>query len=336
MIQNYDLSIPDTENIFCFSRNLQYLFELWGIRYDEAEIFVASDIAGFFCNPVLPSGSEFLHGRTGNFERSLYSFFEVISYDLKCFNGCGNDMLHHIKASGFDTAVIVWLDDFYLQYNKSHYQSFHFHRIGLLTEGKEAEGDISFYDLGHHRTGVDNFLQLTKSPEFLGNDFSHRWYEVSKPSKSIEIIHDEKFISDCLTCFYTEMNLTNMNKGINGMKQFFDMVKRISLEWNISCENIELRNLSKRLHILINAPGGPKITRYFFYYYLSHFHEGNHKFEEIAGLFGACAKGWETLGNMFFRLSNNSDSKVLPRIVSKTESLIESEFKLLELIKQVL
>jgi len=288
-------SLKNTDQ-FCLSNSLEHYFQLGNVDIKNWQIFLAMNIPGFHYYTLQNRNVEILNGISDTPKKFLDNFTTLFKVKLI---ECSKNKLFNKKA------ILAFVDDYYLKYS-SAFKKYHNIRFVSL-EIKEDNGCLIF-DNGY------KVLDLK-----IDSDLLLSFYEIENKFDSYTYSDYNNIISDAIQNGYLMPNDT-----------FADEISAFITELKQQSKSLDSEILYN-LFSFINRSSGPTTTRLQMAESLDFLSTENDTdmFNDMKMQYNNLSEQWRTIGNLFFRISNNWSKQHFDRIIERLEKVFLDEQKII-------
>lgn len=286
---------------FCIAKNLAKALGFEENNEVIWRLFLSMDVMGFRYNGLDSSKDEILNGLNGSCCDFIDRLFHFLGFEKQVCDPY--DLLTQPDQQG----LIVVVDDFYLDYHP-YFNKYHHLRHVVLTK------------INHHGCTIYDMQKYQLDLEILKRAMIVAFY--IKESKEITL--NMKDFSNKLTGYYENKRWENHSSCVAALYLFREDLK----------DNIAFLKKAdfESLYYFINKIGGPTQTRKLMTISLRNLLDdvGNHQ-GQLHGLTNMMAKltsEWDTLGNMFFRMSRRCHESMYEGIFKRLDGIIDMEIRL--------
>jgi len=290
-----DFSLKNADQ-FCLSNSLEHYFKLGNADIKSWQIFLAMNIPGFHYNGLQNRNVEILNGISGTPEKLLDNFTTL--FNVKLIE-CGKNKLFNKKA------ILAFVDDYDLQYSNTFKK---YHNIRFVSFEIKEDNECLIFDNGYKD------LELK-----IDSDLLLSCYEIDNKFYSYTDSDYNNIISDAIQNGYLMPNDT-----------FADEISAFITELKQQSNSLDSEILYN-LFSFINRSSGPTTTRLQMAESLDFLSTENNtdRFNDMKTQYHNLSEQWRTIGNLFFRISNNWSKQHFDRIIERLEKVFLDEQKII-------
>lgn len=290
-----DFSLKQTDQ-FCLSNSLEHYFKLGNVEIKNWQIFLAMNIPGFHYKTLQNPNTEILNGISGTPEKLLENFAALFKVKLI---KCSKDKLLNQKA------ILAFVDDYDLQYSNSFKK---YHNIRFVSLEIKEDNECLMFDNGYKD------LELKTNSDLLLS-----CYEIKNKFDVYTYSDYNNVISNAIQNGYLMPN----NTFVDDMSTFINELKQQSKPLD--------SEILYNLFSFINRSSGPTTTRLQMAESLEFLSAENETdvFNELKTQYHNLSEQWRTIGNLFFRISNNWSKQHFERIIERLEKVFLDEQKII-------
>jgi hypothetical protein len=290
-----DFSLKQTDQ-FCLSNSLEHYFKLENAEIKNWQIFLAMNISGFHYNTLQNRNAEILNGISDTPEKLLNNFVTLFKVKLA---KCSKNKLFNKKA------ILAFVDDYDLPYSNTFNK---YHNVRFVCLEIKEDNECLIFDNGYKDLALK-----------IDSDLLLSCYEIENKFDAYTYSDYNNIISNAIQNGYLTPNETFANE----MSTFITELK----QQNKPLDSEILYDLFS----FINRSSGPTTTRLQMAESLDFLStEGDTDvFNDMKMQYHNLSEQWRTIGNLFFRISNNWSKQHFDRIIERLEKIFLDEQKII-------